>query len=69
MNQEAADRWADEVATREKRDWLEKEQRKIENCEGLPERSMRSWLRKVILVMGRTRQLVPPHAVNQAIVD
>jgi hypothetical protein len=54
---------------REKREWLDIEARKIDNCEGLPERAMRQWLRSHVLAMGRTPQIVPANVAQQATLD
>ena len=60
---------ARDSVVREKREWLDIEARKIDNCEGLPERAMRQWLRSHVLAMGRTPQIVPANVAQQATLD
>ena len=57
INQQRADSYAEQNRVREKKEWIDRESRKIERCEGLPEKSMRQWVRAMLGAMTRIPQL------------
>ena len=57
------------MVNHDKREWLEVESQKIETYEGLLARAMHTWLYGMTLAMGRTPQINPANAAQQAVVD